>query len=309
MMRLLREAAYPALTALLILAVNGYVASHPLYISKTHAVDEQLSALGGMVEVSAERPITLFVGNSYVRTGVQPPAKGAYAKFILNGLPLSDVVDVLGSLPEGLQVDTVAVGVGYNYATPVRSFSYVYRKYEATNPVAKAWWTIPVARSYSLSSTMVKNDLMCLVRRKPCRDSDGERPAFERPADDSDAHAKRIDAEVGHRLREYLPFTAEVSPRFDEDLRAIRAECERLGADMVTFTMPIYRPLRDALDPSVLDRFRETAASVSRYVDFNQRYPDWKPAYFADPTHLAQDGQGAQLVTAELLRFISGEVE
>ena len=306
-MRIIHEAAYPALTALLILAVNGYVVSHPLYISKTRAVDEQLASLDGRAEESAKHPLTLFVGNSYVRTGVRPPAEDVYAQFILNGLPLSDVVHILRSLPEGLQVDTVAVGLGYNYATPARSFSYVYRKYEATNPVAEAWWTIPVARSYSLSSTMVKNDLICLAQRKPCRGNDGEIPTFERRADDSDAHAERIEAEVGRRLREYLPFTSKVSPLFEGDLLAIRAECDRLGADMMTFTMPIYRPLRVALDPSVLERFRETAASVSPYIDLNQRYPNWKPAYFADPTHLAQDGQGAQVATAELLRFISGE--
>lgn len=305
----LSNVVYAALTVLLLLAVNCYVASHPLYISKTHAVDEQLSALDEIIEQSAARPLTLLIGNSYVRTGVQPPADEAYAKFVINGLPLSDVVHILRSLPDELEIDTVAVGIGYNYATPVRSFSYVYRKYEAANPLATAWWAIPVARSYSLSSTMVKNDLICLARNEACRGGDGEPPAFERAADQSDAHAERVEADLGRRIREYLPFTSQVSPRLEEDLIAIRNECERLGAEMAAFTMPIYGPLRDALEPSVLEQFRETAASVSRYVDLNQRYPDWNASYFADPTHLARGSQGARLATTELLRFIGGRGE
>jgi len=300
----LRRAAYPILTALLLALVNWYVANHPLYVEKTRKVDAQLAALAVLESESSERPLTLIVGNSYVRTAIQPAVEGRYAKFTLNGLPLVDVVDVLRSLPDGLQVGAVIVGLGYDYATPIRSFSYVYRRYEASNPVARAWWSIPVARSYSLSSTMVKNDLLCLATGRRCQRKRAQAETFLRHADDSEVHARRVDAEVPQRLREYRPVTSEVSPSFTESLRAIRGECDRLGANMVTFTAPIYQPLRDQLDRGVLARFRKAAASVSQYVDFNERYPDWKPAYFADPTHLAQDGEGARIVTADVLRFL-----
>lgn len=303
-MNLLRHTAYPILTALLLGLVNGYVANHPLYVDKTRKVDEQLAALVDLEAASAERPLTLIVGNSYVRTAIQPSADDSYTKFILNGLPLADVVHVLRSLPDGLRVGTVIVGLGYNYATPVRSLSYVYRRHEASNAVARGWWSIPVARSYSLSSTMVKNDLVCLAKGRVCRGKKDQAQPFERRADASEAHAERIDGEVARRLREYRPFTSEVSPSFAETLRAIGVECDRLGARMRTFTAPIYEPLRGQLDPGVLARFRETAASVSPYVDFNERYPDWKAPYFADPTHLAQDAEGARIVTADLLRFL-----
>lgn len=303
-MTLLRHTAYPILTVLLLVLLNWYVAKHPLYVEKTRKVDAQLATLAALESESSEHPLTLIVGNSYVRTAIQPAVDGRYTKFILNGLPLGDVVDVLRSLPDGLQVGTVIVGLGYNYATPIRSFSYVYRRYEASNPVARAWWSIPVARSYSLSSTMVKDDLLCLATGRHCRRKQARVETFLRRADDSEAHARRVDDEISQRLREYRPVTSEVSPSFTESLRAIRGECDRLGASMLTFTAPIYEPLRDQLDPGVLTRFREAASSVSPYVDFNERYPDWKPAYFADPTHLAQDGEGARIVTADVLRFL-----
>jgi predicted DNA-binding WGR domain protein len=299
-MHILRHAAYPVLTALLVLAVNAYVQSHPLYRDKTRKVDEQLDALAELSELSADRPITLFVGNSYVRTSVQPSSEPTDARFIINGLPLADVPHVLRSLPDGLRVGTVVVGLGYNYATPPRSLAYVYRRHETKNPVARLWWSIPVARSYSLSSTLVKNDLLCLTLGKSCRDAGAKAQSFERRADDSEAHARRIEAEVRRRLREYRPFTSEVSPSFGEDLRAIHDECARLGARMVTFTAPIYSGLRRELDPAVLERFRKTAASVSPYVDYNERYPDWSAAYFADPTHVDAQGPGARLVTRDL---------
>ncbi|MDH4283359.1 MAG: hypothetical protein OEV36_11945 [Myxococcales bacterium] len=303
-MKFFRQAIYPVLTALLLVLLNAYVAHHPLYVDKTRKVDEQLAELSALCAASAERPLTLIVGNSYVRTAVQPSESGAYSKFIMNGLPLVDVVHALRSLPEGLHLATVVVGLGYNYATPARSLSYVYRRYEAESAIASAWWSIPVARSYSLSSTMVKDDLVCLATRQTCRGTQRPSEEFERSADASEAHARRIDGEVDQRLREYRPFTSEVSPSFGETLRAIRAECDRLGARMLTFTAPIYRPLRDQLDPSVLARFRETAASVSQYVDFNLRYPSWGPQYFGDPTHVARDGEGAHVVTADLLQFL-----
>lgn len=302
-MKRLRHATYPVLTALLLALVNGYVANHPLYVSKTLKIDEQMAALAAREQL-VEPPLILVVGNSYVRTAIQPSAEAGYTKFIMNGLPLPDVAHVLRSLPDGLRVGTVVVGLGYNYATPVRSLSYVYRRYEAHNPVARAWWSIPVARSYSLSSTMVKNDLVCLAKGRPCRGKREKGEPFERLADSSSEHAQRVQGEVARRLREFRPFTSEVSPVFEETLLDIRTQCDRLGARMLTFTAPIYEPLRDQLDPAVLARFRETAASVSPYVDFNQRYPSWGPAYFADPTHLAQDGEGARIVTGDLLRFL-----
>ena len=303
-MKHLRHAAYPLLTALLLALVNGYVAHHPLYVDKTRKVDEQLAVLASLESASVERPLVLIIGNSYVRTAIQPSPDDSYTRFIMNGLPLADVVHVLRSLPDGLRVDTIAVGLGYNYATPVRSLSYVYRRHEASNPIARAWWSVPVARSYSLSSTMVKNDLVCLAERQSCRGKTENEQSFERRADSSEAHAQHLDDEVPRRLREYRPFTSEVSPVFEETLHSIRGECDRLGARMLTFTAPIYQPLREQLDPGVLARFRETAASVSRYLDFNERYPSWKSSYFADPTHLARDGEGARIVTADLLRFL-----
>ncbi|TFH29592.1 MAG: hypothetical protein E4H00_06670 [Myxococcales bacterium] len=302
-MKRLHHAPYPVLTALLLALVNGYVANHPLYLSKTRKVDQQMAALAAR-EPAVEPPLILVVGNSYVRTAIQPAADAGYTKFIMNGLPLPDIAHVLQSLPDGLRVETVVVGLGYNYATPVRSLSYVYRRYEAHNPVARAWWSIPVARSYSLSSTMVKNDLVCLATGQPCRGKRDQGESLERRDESSAEHAQRVQGEVARRLREFRPFTSEVSPVFEETLLDIRAQCDRLGARMMTFTAPIYEPLRDQLDPAVLARFRETAASVSPYVDFNQRYPSWEPAYFADPTHLAPDGEGARIVTGDLQRFL-----
>lgn len=302
-MKRLHHAAYPVLTALLLALVNGYVANHPLYLSKTRKVDEQMVGLAAR-EHAAEPPLVLVIGNSYVRTAIQPAADASYTKFIMNGLPLPDVAHVLRSLPDGLPVDTIVVGLGYNYATPVRSLSYVYRRYEANNPVARAWWSIPVARSYSLSSTMVKNDLVCLAKRQPCRGKSDQGESFERRGESPAEHTQRIQGQVAQRLREYRPFTSEVSPVFEETLLDIRAECDRLGARMLTFTAPIYQQLRDQLDPAVLARFRETAASVSPYVDFNLRYPSWETPYFGDPTHLAPDGEGARIVTGDLQRFL-----
>lgn len=299
-MRHAHHIAYVILTALLMLGVNAYVASHPLYRDKTMKVDEQLDALARLGQRGAEQPITLFIGNSYVRTSIQPSDHPAEARFIINGLPLADVPHVLRSLPENARVGTVVVGLGYNYATPPRSLAYVYRRHEAANPVARAWWSIPVARSYSLSSTLVKNDVLCIATGKRCRDAGRQPQSFERRADDSAEHAARIEADVPIRLREYRPFTSEVSPWFVSDLREIAAECDRLGARLVTFTAPIYPPLRLALDPAVLARFRAAASSVSTYVDYNERYPDWSAAYFADPTHVDARGPGARLVADHL---------
>ncbi len=305
---------YAVLTALLVVAVNAYVGTHPLYRDKTRKVDAQLAALDGLREQSAKRPIRLFIGNSYVRTSIRPSHDPTEARFIVSGLPLADVLHVLRSLPSGLRVGTVFVGLGYNYATPPSSLAYVYRRHEAKNAVARAWWSIPVARGYSLSSTLVKNDLLCITTGRSCRDQrsgarsltspSGRFLTFGRLADDSAAHAARIEAQVPERLREYRPFTSEVSPAFESDLRAIAAECELLGARLITFTAPIYQSLRQELDPAVLERFRSTAASVSAYVDYNERFPDWGPSYFADPTHVDARGPGARLVTDDLHRLL-----
>lgn len=162
---------YVALTLVLLLVGNRYIASSGMYQAKTARIDEHYATLAKYSnENKTEDEALLVIGNSYVNASFRPDKFGSdyeydIIRFVVSGLPLTDIIAIVEHLPEDAPITSLLVGIGYNYATPIVGNSSTYDRYFTTNPVKSLWFSIPIIRGRSLASTIVKEDVKCIISR------------------------------------------------------------------------------------------------------------------------------------------------
>jgi hypothetical protein len=152
---------YSLTTLALMVAMNAYVANHPLYQGKTGRIDRVYEELdeAGPALCPATGLRTLVLGNSYVDRSFLPgDADCRFVKFTVAGMPLRDAARIVVNLRPEQRIGRVVVGVGYNDANPVESDSSVYMRYWATTP----WTNAVTSRSYRPRNVahLVKEDFV-----------------------------------------------------------------------------------------------------------------------------------------------------
>jgi len=298
-------ATYGLLTVLFIIAVNLYVASHPLYRGKAGRIDAlyaKLQAASATPCPDAPEGRTLVIGNSYVNRSFALETDCRFIKFTVSGMPLQDAARIIEHLKPEDRVARVIVGVGYNEANPVHSDASMYMRYWASLPWYRWLWSLPMVRGRGMALTLLREDAKCIlgsecarVELAAARDDEPE----ARVVPDADKFRRSIEM----RYREYVPFTASVSASFRETIKDIADACHDRGIPVLLYTAPIAPELHDRLGESFLAAFHEQAQPPGvTYVDFNDRYEDWEQTYFADATHVSE--KGARIVTENLLEML-----
>ncbi len=298
-----RTVIYWIFTGIIFALVNLFVMSSNAYRSKTARIDGHIESLRKFADSTAGG-LTIFIGNSYVRASmVKPPERDDLYVLTVSGMPLNDMAYVLEALPADIPVSRVVLGLGYDYATPVRSHSYMYRKYTGGNAVARAWWSLPVARAYSLSSTIVKQQVNCWRKGggNSCSgDDEGEDRGGEKELD-SDADLQRS---VERRLGEYSPYVSTLSTDFSQQLTHLRELAAQRDITLLAYTAPIAPGLRADLPAQTLSDFRSAVErSGIPYVDLNLSFNDWNYTQFSDATHVRRATGGIK-TTQALIEFM-----
>jgi len=303
-----RVVGYLLATLVLVLALNAYVAWHPLYRGKTARIDRlygQLAArdAGGC---AAAAPRTLVLGNSYVDRSFLPGEDCGFVKFTVSGMPLRDAARIVTNLQPGQRIGRVVIGVGYNDANPVESDSSIYMRYWASTPWYRALWAMPLVRGRGMSLTLAKEDVKCLLGKRPC--------ARTRSRDDNAGagpsggvrSSGQFATSVRTRYAEYEPYVRSVSTQLRNEIESIVAACRQHGMPLLVYTAPIAPSLQRHLDPRFVTAFHEQIRSTGvDYVDFNERYADWGSSYFLDATHVNETG--GHIVTTQLMTMFGSE--
>jgi len=306
---------YLLLTIALLVSLNFYVSSTEMYKGKTEKIDANFKKLGKHERKGAtSTKVKLVIGNSYVAASFVPGNNDdKIVVFTVFGMPMVDMVGIIEHLPENTVVDSVLIGLGYNYASPVGGSSSSYDMYFTSSPLRKLWASIPLVRGRSIASTALKEDVKCLLSpivAVECSKEGGDEveaglvePAVATPVD-AEEHLKELRKSTQRRYKEYEPFTSQLSDKFAVYLRRMREECERRNIKLYAYTAPIYSELHQKLTQGVLDEFREAVGAADiEYADLNLVFPDWGAEMFSDATHIAKRSAGKQ-TTEYLLNFI-----
>lgn len=307
---------YSFSTLALIMVLNAYVASSFMYQRKTTQIDTLYQSL--LMSSRSGRPdeaLTVVIGNSYVGRSFQAdPTRLNALKFTVGGMLLVDILAVVENLPDNVAIESLVVGLGYNYANPVKGASSLYDKHITSNPVRRAWTSIPLVRGHSFSSAIIKEDLRCISAQRSfaiCHGSGPEEAVEDIAntdigADSAEAHLKDLQQSTKQRYAEYEPFVTSVNDSLEEYLLRLQDACDKRGIRLFAYTAPIYKELRALLDPTVIHQFREAINDTGiDYVDMNQIYPDWDGHYFMDATHV-DPTIGGTLTTDYLITHIGG---
>ena len=143
------------------------------YQLKIGQIDDNYEKLNREITTSTTNKLLLVIGNSYVQSSFLHNINSeSTIKFSVPGMPLSDIVNVVENLPIQSPIDKILVGVGYNYAIPINADPASYEKHFTTNPLSELWLSLPIVRGRSMSSTIIKEDVICLasyVLRVKCK--------------------------------------------------------------------------------------------------------------------------------------------
>ena len=300
-----KKTAYTAITALILLTVNLYIGSHSMYLSKAHKIDENYSTLESISKRKKEgEHLMLVVGNSYVRTSFRPEYNDRsgvnIALFTVHGMPMNDAVSIVENLSLDLNIDSVLIGFGYNYANPVGGDSSAYKKHFSNNPITKLWSSIPLVRGRSMSVVMLSEDIKC-VRSLVSGGSCAHRGNKEENESDNVATANETEedkpasmhASISRRYAEYLPFTQSINDNFKSNLESLKSACDKRSIKLLAYTAPVYSGFREKLDAGVIEEFRNVFYELGiKYIDLNTVFPDWPAESFTDATHVRPVGSG-----------------
>ncbi len=301
---------------------NSYIENSIMYRSKAGKIDFHYQQINSLNDTHEK---TLIIGNSYVNASFRPQKSDKqFYKLIVSGMPLDDIVSIVETLPPNTDFKNIVIGLGYNYATPIVSRSYIYRQYSADNELSKLWWSIPLVRGNSLISTSLKEDVKCLFEFKKANrcdvrlnniglDNVDEDLAAEEAADDLGNtlqydEKERMMRSVNRRFEQYVPYTLDISKLFRAKLTRIKEICAQRDINIYAYTAPIVKDLRVRLNEDVLQRFRSTLEDVGiPYVDLNIIFPDWDHSYFHDATHVTAETGGLK-TTEYLIDFINDDI-
>lgn len=314
----IRVILYLLITAIILALLNQYIASTEMYGGKTAQIDSNFAELYRREqEQMADRDILLVIGNSYVAASFDADSNGDNTLlFRVAGMPMVDMVGIIENLPNDTVVDTVLVGLGYNYASPVGGTSSGYARHFTSNQLRRAWASLPLVRGRSIASTALKEDVKCLLAKfvevrcaKTGNDELGvaQGNGDGRTSVDPIQHLEVIRESVQRRYDEYVPFTSHLSENFQEYLLRMKEACSSKDVRLYAFTAPIYHELRERLVQSTLEDFRASIHLVGiEYVDLNTVFPDWDATMFSDATHV-EKGMASKQITEYLLNAIEGE--
>ena len=291
-----------------------------MYKSKAGRVDyhyEQIGSLDKMIEK------TLVIGNSYVNASFRPSEDDKrFYKLIVSGMPLDDIVNIIETLPPNTDFKSIVIGLSYMDAQPVRSRAYIYRQYSAENWLSRFWWSIPLVRGNSLASTILKEDVKCLVKLNRAKSCAGrltfglenldEELAMEAIGDEygipTSNEEDQMARSVSRRYQEFAPFMLDISPQLKIKLMRIKTICAQKRISLFAYTAPIIKELRLRLNNDVIEGFRSTVTDVGiPYVDLNLVFPDWDYSYFHDASHVKANS-GGKMTTTYLISYIGEDI-
>lgn len=307
---LLRYFVFWFITLVIIFAANAYIENSSMYASKAYRVDLHYQNIGKLENIDN---MTLIIGNSYVNASFLPKVDDKnFYKFIVSGIPLDDIVNVIETLPLDTGFKNIVVGLGYNYSTPVLSHSNIYKKYSTENWLSRLWWSAPLVRGHSLASTIVREDAKCIFRAKyakQCTENLDEEIMEVEIIDNYDGkefdEKQRMSQSVVRRYKEFSPYMLDVSSLFKDKLNRIKEACAKRNIKLYTYTAPIFKDLRVKLNDRVLQKFRLEVEDVGiPYVDLNLVFPDWDYFYFGDASHVNSE-TGGLLTTQYIMDFMN----
>lgn len=296
---------YLFLSAILIFGLNLYVSKNEMYVAKMSKIDNRYSGLIDKAHsVSAGNAITLVIGNSYVESSfIDTDTDSNAYKFTVAGMPLSDAVTIVETLPRNIDISTIVVGLGYNYAMPVLSGTSAYRRYDDISAVSKLWWSIPLVRGRSMISTALREDLKYYL--KVIHGEASSRGEAVKNVDEGyltsdeyqEKHYSWMLESTRKRHSEYIPFTGQVSDLFGEYLSRLNEAASLREAKLVLYTAPIYPELRSKIKPETINAFHTVIDEQKlTYVDLNDHFSGLDSSYFSDATHLDKE-KGRPLTT------------
>ncbi len=306
---------YLVLTGIILFLANFYLFSHEMYKSKAEKIDENYFNLQqSSLQLGENERLLLVIGNSYVRTSFRPEAVNQEsldtAFFTVHGMPMNDVVGIVEHLPKSLSIDSIIIGLGYDYSTPVGGDSSAYAKYFSNNILGRLWSSIPLIRGRSMSVMMLREDLKCIMsqfvsgtcqREEGMEESDSGREEDRDNMDQSAETIEQVKATVAKRYAEYTPFTQTIGPGFSSNLALLKSACDQRGISLFLYTAPIYRELREKLDAEVIRDFRQVPVDLGiKYIDMNTVFPDLPASAFTDATHVNPASAG-KLTTTYLI--------
>jgi hypothetical protein len=296
---------YLIITTLIVILLNVYIASNDMYQLRIKKIDTNYANLNEAIANPSDK-LLLVIGNSYVNASFNDSFRNeSTVKFAVNGMFLSEIVNVVENIPEKTPIKAILVGIGYNDATPSNSDSSSYEKHFSQNLISEMWYSLPMVRGRSRASLMLREDFYCLISdllKTRCK-----REAFEEARGkeaDLFANPKYREMDIAKRFNEYIPFTSSVHQNFTSLLERLIAACKLRGIELYAYTAPIYKNLLDKLDNNVITKFHTTISETGiNYVDMNLLLPDWDYSMFSDATHVNFDKASIPLTNILLDRI------
>lgn len=286
---------YMLLTGALMFLMNNYIGTSEIYVNKMSKIDLNYKKLNQLESKKLlNKEIFLVIGNSYVASSFSLNKQSdSIAIFTVSGMPMIDMLGIIESLPINTKITSIFIGLGYNYANPVGSSSSGFEKYFTTNPLRKVWSSIPLVRGASISSRLLKEDILCVlsyVISSRCSKQKGDGETVLSKNDVAADHLKMIRKSTQRRYKEYVPFISNVHKKFSDYLKRMQAACKKKGIKLYAYTAPIYSEMHDKLTPVFLNKFHlNIRNSGIDYVDLNQVFPNFDAMMFKDATHISKE--------------------
>lgn len=293
---------YSSITLLLVALLNIYISQSNVYQSKMQRIDGNYEVLRRATKNNSSDNLLLVIGNSYVNASFNSSVKDEnILRFTVFGMTLIEIVNIIENLPEKTPIDKVLIGLGYNYAIPVNADSSSYDKHFSSNPLNVFWSSLPMVRGRSLTSTIIKEDILCLsssIVRTRCKKNSTEQIEESISQISPEKHQSNMIVSTKERFNEYIPFTSSIGSNFHSYLKRLKIACDIRGITLHTYTAPIYKELRNRLNPKTIEEFRHTINITGiNYVDMNLIFPDWEADMFSDATHVSTTSGANDTIT------------
>lgn len=301
-MKKIQIGLYILLTSLLMLLLNQYVATSKIYEKKMGKIDQEYNQLNDFLSKKIlDKEASLVIGNSYVESSFSlNEQRDNIAMFTVAGMPMVDILGVIENLPINTKITSIFIGLGYNYANPVGSSSAGFEKYFTKNSLMKLWSSIPLFRGASVTSRLLKEDILCVlsnITSIECSKDKNNDTVFSKNAVD---HLKMMRKSSQRRYKEYAPFISSVHKNFSSYLQKMQVACKKRGIKLYAYTAPIYTEMYDKLTPDFINEFHfNIKNSGIDYVDLNQVFPNLDAMMFKNATHVSKD-----LVSEKTTNFI-----
>jgi len=298
---------YSIVTVLIVILLNIYIANNDIHQSRINKIDNNYAELNKAITSDSSDDLLLVIGNSYVNTSFNPSLRQkSTVKFVVHGMFLSEIVNIVENLPEKTPIKAILIGIGYNDATPNKSDSFGYEKHFSKNIISKMWYSLPMVRAHSKTSLMLREDIHCLasgVIKTRCKQEIFEETKDKQAALFTDTNYREV--EIKKKFNEYAPFTSSMHQNFNLFLERITAACKLRGIKLYAYTAPVYKDLLHKLDEDVIAKFRATILKNEiNHIDMNLLFPDWDYTMFSDATHVNPDKASKQ-ITKTLLDWIA----